>query len=375
MGLFGKLKEILFDEETVEIPVITKDEEEAKAPKKKVKVEEIDEKTKRLNKIDDDVIIEKIETPKRHVKTEEDTFDMPKLKEEAREERRSSNFTFPIFGDDEKEIVTEKRSNSTKKVVALKDEEEEVEKKKQPAKEARRESGFTNAYDYSYGKYKGDYKSSRESNHELITKSLEMKEERKAFTPSPIISPVYGVLNENYKKEDIKSKNETKIDYDKNRLDLDSVRRKAYGTLEDEIEISLSKPEEQEETFEIKDEEVEILNDEGISINDLLIDSESDESNEEIIEEAENNQELLEEAVDEQFDMEEEVKDKQNEEDIIPPSHKIGVAEAREERKPIPRKERSVSPVKKDESVHKEAIGEEDLFDLIDSLYEGKDEE
>lgn len=371
MGLFGKLKEILFDEETVEIPVITKENEEAeRISKKKVKVDEIDEKTKRLNRIDDDVIIEKIESPKRSIKDEEDIFDMPKLKEEARAEKRTSNFTFPIFGDDDKDVITEKRSSTQRKSEPVK---EEAPSRKPAPKEPRRESGFTNAYDYSYGKYKGDYKSNRESTHELITKSLEMKEERKAFTPSPIISPVYGVLNENYKKEDIKSKNESKIDYDRSHLDLDSVRRKAYGTLEDEIEISLSKTEEpKEETFEVKEDDVEILNEDGISINDLLIDNEEENSIEDFRDEEVEDIKPEEDNIEEKFSVKDTIES--DSDDIIPPSHKIGVAQVKEERKPISRKEKSVPPVKSEETEN-EAIGEDDLFDLIDSLYEGKDEE
>lgn len=63
-------------------------------------------------------------------------------------------------------------------------------------------------------------------------------EEKKAFKPTPIISPVYGVLDKNYHKEDIVSRTDTKSA--ERELDsIDTIRNKAYGTLEDELENTL----------------------------------------------------------------------------------------------------------------------------------------
>lgn len=69
-------------------------------------------------------------------------------------------------------------------------------------------------------------------------------EPKKVFKPSPIISPVYGVLDKNYSKDDITTKQ------DKNRvvprkvkpenMTVDDIRKKAYGTLEDDLEDTLS---------------------------------------------------------------------------------------------------------------------------------------
>lgn len=64
------------------------------------------------------------------------------------------------------------------------------------------------------------------------------KEEKKSyFRPSPIISPVYGVLDKNYYKEDISEKRPVRATtYDTNKtLTIDDVRNKAYGTLEDDL--------------------------------------------------------------------------------------------------------------------------------------------
>ena len=69
------------------------------------------------------------------------------------------------------------------------------------------------------------------------------KETKKVFKPTPIISPVYGVLDKNYKKEEISSKKKTPStiysQFDK--IDVDDIRRKAYGTLEEELESNLSR--------------------------------------------------------------------------------------------------------------------------------------
>ena len=80
--------------------------------------------------------------------------------------------------------------------------------------------------------------------------------ERKKFKPSPIISPVYGVLDRDYKKEDIQ-KYESKVDVQK-------VRDKAFGetkekptssTIYEQSEtVTLSKPTETAEKIKTIDE-------------------------------------------------------------------------------------------------------------------------
>lgn len=65
-------------------------------------------------------------------------------------------------------------------------------------------------------------------------------EPKKEFKPSPIISPVYGVLDKNYKKDEISSKKvPSKVYRSSSEITIDDVRNKAYGTLEDEIKDDL----------------------------------------------------------------------------------------------------------------------------------------
>ena len=64
----------------------------------------------------------------------------------------------------------------------------------------------------------------------------------KKFTPSPVISPIYGVLDKNYTKEDIKPTKSSANSFEFTKtgeITIDDIRKKAYGTLEDELEITL----------------------------------------------------------------------------------------------------------------------------------------
>ncbi|MGN1268353.1 MAG: hypothetical protein ACI4U0_02480, partial [Candidatus Aphodocola sp.] len=67
-------------------------------------------------------------------------------------------------------------------------------------------------------------------------------EQPKIFKPSPVISPIYGILDKDYKKDEVVSKTvrEEKIVIKDSATTYDTVRRKAYGTLEDELEDTLN---------------------------------------------------------------------------------------------------------------------------------------
>lgn len=79
----------------------------------------------------------------------------------------------------------------------------------------------------------------KEVKSSYLKEQTKVKEEKRHFKPTPIISPVYGVLDKNYNKEDIAQKKETPITYTSTRISIDEVRKKAYGTLEDDLEITL----------------------------------------------------------------------------------------------------------------------------------------
>lgn len=71
------------------------------------------------------------------------------------------------------------------------------------------------------------------------------KEEKiSMFRVSPVISPVYGILDKNYKKEEVQPKAVKSKDITRNstKVDFESVRKKAYGSLIDDIKENLSAP-------------------------------------------------------------------------------------------------------------------------------------
>ncbi len=87
-----------------------------------------------------------------------------------------------------------------------------------------------------------EYKYTREETVLKPTSYGLYKEEKKIFQPTPIISPVYGVLDKNYQKEDIRDKNKKgkPVIYSQfDKIDVDDIRKKAYGTLEDELNDSM----------------------------------------------------------------------------------------------------------------------------------------
>jgi len=331
VGVFNKLMNILFDEQEVEeeIPTITK-----------TKKEEIESIKKPKPIEDDEIIVKKIE---KNPNEDETLFDIPKLtdNEEKIDEDNvpTRTFTFPMIDDDEDEELPEDMPKRSKK--------ETIKDETKPDRQA---------YDYlsstSY-KYKSDVKSDAyTSSRNNIYDDNNIG--KKPFVPSPVISPVYGVLNENYKKEDIVEK-ENAGRLQREKMDLDSVRRKAYGTLEDEIEISLGKSNSDDLLDEVpEDEEMSIdkLSEEGISIRDLLVEDEKNET-------SETNEEL--------FDIDEDEKTEEVEEEI-----ELDDNIDKDETAKIEIVDESEFDEKED---REEINGDDDLFDLIDSIYQGKDEE
>ena len=51
----------------------------------------------------------------------------------------------------------------------------------------------------------------------------------KRFRPSPIISPIYGILDKNYKKDEIRTKTDISYNSEKKEKAIDNIRKKAYG--------------------------------------------------------------------------------------------------------------------------------------------------
>ena len=114
------------------------------------------------------------------------------------------------------------------------------------------------------------YKTREKPVIEQTYKKPEPKVEKKYFQPTPIISPVYGILDKNYHKEDITSKRKSANEIQRVRkVDIDDVRKKAFGTLVDDLESTLT-------NFTINDEPEIDLDDDMFDELDFNLDSDID---------------------------------------------------------------------------------------------------
>ncbi len=212
MGFMDKLKNIFFeeeeDEEIVEEPVKEKQEKE--------------------------VVIKKVEIPKRN-RVEE--YNVP---EEEQEEIKP-----------QKENVSKnteiKKENKAQDLI-FDDEDFILEQPKQVPKE----TTYTKQETYKTRENKEVVKTENYYKKETPKYEYTKKEEtKKVFTPSPIISPIYGILDKNYRKEEVKEKKEIRLSTRPTKMDFDSVRNKAFGDLENDLfpstPVSEEKKKEKEE--------------------------------------------------------------------------------------------------------------------------------
>lgn len=222
MGVFSKLKNIFYDEVEVDEPSteIKIDKPTKKEVVEKPRVEEIK------------VVRQEVREPekKEEVKREEPVSNERDL---FRSER---TFNFTQFDDDEDEINLPPRRNV-------------LEREKRTVKQEVKEP---------------------------------VVEQPKVFKPSPVISPIYGILDKDYKKEEIATKKvevkETPLST--NTINYDTVRRKAYGTLEDDLEDTLNKmnkltPNDIQTEVQKIDNDVNKLEERSNKIEDLITKIES----------------------------------------------------------------------------------------------------
>lgn len=175
MGLMDKVKKILFDEDEVEVPI--KDEELPEKPKR----EEKRERTEHRGFIEYHHGEEEIK------EKEEDTIKEIKV---PKEDDSKNTFNFPI--DFEEELPSRSQSYA------------EVE----PAVVNREEKpeSIYNTRDYHI---EPPVKKVHEEKdyHKLISEK-EGKMEKKPFKVTPVISPVYGILEKDYKPDEVVDRKE-----------------------------------------------------------------------------------------------------------------------------------------------------------------------
>lgn len=294
MGLLNKIKGILFEE--------VEEDEVASAPKSEEK-KPIAEKIEPQRKVEEPVekSVPKVTAPVKETKTEN-------LNE--RDLFKSDNIS-PFFDFDEEEFSNMSRVQKPKTTNVM-----EYERKKRVEKR------------YDMGNF------SKIERTEVV--------EKKKFKPSPIISPVYGILNEDYKPEDIKSKTDNVVNTG---LDFNSVRKKAFG------EETLGEPEATyyEESVTVKVKENEEEKQQKVKTIDELLEDTSDvtiDVDEKNSVEDKNNKEATNEVADyERIDK-----------DLEEVTAKCDVNKT------------EMKKVEDDDTL------ENDLFDLIDSMYDNREE-
>ena len=240
MKLLDKLKNALFEEEYVEV-------EEPKPVKKKEKP------------IAKKIIVEdkpKKQAPKEDLIVEEE-------KKEEKVETPNRDFKFKaILDDDFIDLEEDKKQKPLPKI------EPKKEEKPKPVKKEVKETRplYQGEKKQEEKKlYSGSSQINNTDNEIKIHEygSASRQHEKKTFHPSPIISPIYGVLDENYKKDEIVTKKEVRItsSYKSKNIDVDSVREKAYGNSDDIFEEELTSNKQKdsmkkdEEITEIKEED------------------------------------------------------------------------------------------------------------------------
>lgn len=228
MGIFDKLKNALFEEEYVEV------EEKPKVKLKKEKVKSsVDEISNPRN---EKPIAKKIVLPDKSedYNNFKNNLDEEELLDESVVEKEEPS-TFKIIDD------SDFRSDDYRY-------EEELEPK--IVRVIEKDNNIDDDYstDYSSHLYQGTKKEEKKKKPYGLDEmpkvnvhqygAYDKKDERGYFKPSPIISPIYGILDKNYKKEEIVTRKEVRLSssYSRDKLNVDEVRKKAYGPLEDVIE-------------------------------------------------------------------------------------------------------------------------------------------
>ena len=223
MKLMEKLKNVFFEE-------VPEDEDEEELPQAFAKKIEVPKKTVEVQKVDHELKREERQTI---VKEPEEVNVVDIVKEEKKEEP-----IFPMMFDDDDFLEDNKMQEMDNTFSSPSTyQEKEVEEEKE----------------LYHGKRELSYIESVRKPTYSYTKSYYEEKETKGFKPSPIISPVYGVLDKNYRKEEVVTKKETKISVGRTNFDLDSVRNKAFG--KDDEEISDKKTREAREKAKEKEQE------------------------------------------------------------------------------------------------------------------------
>lgn len=291
MGFFDKIKNILFeDDDNDTIPVFSKEDIESTDEVKEEKKEELDpiitEDTARFKNVkrdiefsfDEEELFDEVKSNTMEVKMPEaEVKEEPKQEEVVVEQPKvverpePKKDVFVAFDEDEFERLNSRVSHNEEKarIQSRRDIYREYKKPEEDAMAiARRANNNFSSTTPTVNP--------KESIRDIDRYKISKKEEKKPFTPSPVISPVYGILDKNYTKDSIvekkggmkrerikpvktevvlssQMKKETPVLQEevvkepvrvepRKDIDIDLVRQKAYGALEENIALYEENP-------------------------------------------------------------------------------------------------------------------------------------
>lgn len=214
MSFIDKLKNVFFeevedDEEEEEVPQTFA--KKVEIPKKKVNVVR-QEKEEKIKEKDLDKFLEEEEVKKEDASNNIDNF--IEIEEPEPPKVVPMLYDEDDFQEDNNLFETKEEPIST------------VYKREEINEPLNRELYSGKRETYADGLKNRSYTYTRENYYE--------EKEKKVFKPSPIISPIYGILDKNYRKEEVITKRETRISTGfSSKPDLDSVRNKAFKDTQD----------------------------------------------------------------------------------------------------------------------------------------------
>ncbi len=352
MKLMEKLKNALFEEEYVEVeekPVKEKKKKEKKFGKsKKKEIEQIKNKGRQraqeeIEPEEEKPIVKKVAVPKEKptpiVQKEENLDEYDDFEEDRNELKGNNNFKFQeILEDDFKYEPTrelpkvEPQYNNVGRV------------KPAPKKKPQEEVPL-----YQGGKKEETFGFEKEYNSSHI---YESKPPKSTFKPSPIISPIYGVLDKNYNQDEIVQKKEVRMPtFRSEHLDIDEVRNRAYG-VPTATDMDM---------FEMEDEPIPEENDINADDNNDLLDLTDNNDTPSVSKVTVGDAEEYFEDLGLEY----------NNDYIDVSKEKATGRRVKEDKVYEEVEEEKVEPEKEiDEDIEPTKTDDENLFDLIDSMYE-----
>lgn len=244
MGLMDKFKNLFtdeeYEEEEIEEPVKIKEikkekKEENKLPtfmREKIEKEEKEPQQKSLHQeasnisdfsINKDIINDSImDSVNMNENASNESHKVENNVQQPVEQNKKFKFPIAFEDSDFTDISRVSRQARNKKVPSKLEREHEVSpaKPKQVTKPLKKEPKVSELYK---------------------EKKPKKEKEEKKFKATPIISPIYGVLDKNYKKEELEPNSGDNFEMHRpsKNVDFDSVRKKAYGSLVEDIKNNM----------------------------------------------------------------------------------------------------------------------------------------